>query len=122
MHYTYYGAESLIPNNKQPSHPILQAPAVSSEMQQQKEKNSWQPDKIQMSRKATHPARAARAPWRIAPRITGTFLPPAICLLSSMPSHWAPGGCREERKGVSNAWMGAAGGNSQCGREIHKRC
>lgn len=32
MHYPYLGVESLISNNKQPSHPILHVPTTSTQL------------------------------------------------------------------------------------------
>lgn len=61
MHHPYLTVKSLIPNNKQPNHPILQTPATSSIIQSGKKADSltkpkW---KIKMSKNSHTPKERA---------------------------------------------------------------
>lgn len=124
MHYPYLGVESLISNNKQPSHPILHAPTTSSKTHSLEEK-SWQADKAQMENKneQEQPHTKESKPVLLGgrnPLIASTLLLASICLHLRKPNSWAPRSLGEERKCVPSAWMAVAGRNQQ-GRKVHKQ-
>ena len=99
MNYPYVGVQSLILNNKQPSHLVLHAPATSSKLHSLEKradsltKPKW---KIKMSKNSHTPKRAS--PYCLEeenPLIASTLLLASICLHLRKLNSWAPRSCRE---------------------------
>lgn len=124
MRYPYLGVESLILNNKQPSHPILHAPATSSKIQPGKKADSltkpkW---KRKMSKNSQTPKESKPALLGGRnPLIASTLLLASICLPLRKPNYWAPRSRGEERKYVPKTWMPAAVRNQQEGRKVDEQ-